>query len=250
MRFEVIPAIDLRGGRVVRLRRGDFNEETVYGDDPAATAAAFAAAGARWIHVVDLDGARDGSPANPDAISAVLAAVGGGLNVEIAGGLRTLESIEEAFAAGAARVVIGTVALRDPEFVRTLVARFGSTRIAAAIDVRDGQAIGEGWRAGAAGPSAESAVELLAEAGVMVFEATAISRDGLLGGPDLGLLSGLVALNRGEVIASGGIASLADIRAVAEVGCSGAIVGRALYDGRIDLAEALVSAASLGGRES
>ncbi len=245
--FEVIPAIDLRAGRVVRLRRGDFDDETVYGNDPAATATRFAAAGARWIHVVDLDGARDGSPQNSAAIAAILAVVAGIANGEIAGGLRTPEAIAATLAAGAARVVVGTAALRDAAFVRTLIATYGPARIAVAIDVRDGLAIGEGWRPGASGPSAEAAVELLADAGVTVFEATAINMDGVLGGPDLGLLGRLVGLHRGSVIASGGIASLADIRAVAEIGCGGAIVGRAIYDGRITVEDAISVAASFGG---
>ncbi len=135
--------------------------------------------------------------------------------------------------------MVGTAALRDPAFAGRLVATHGRQRIAVAIDVRDGLALGEGWRAGAAGVRAEDALMALADQGVTTFEATAIERDGLLAGPDLDLLGRLVALGRGRVIASGGVTSVADIRAVRELGCAGAILGRALYEGRIDLASAI-----------
>jgi phosphoribosylformimino-5-aminoimidazole carboxamide ribotide isomerase len=236
----ILPAIDLRGGRVVRLRQGDFAQETAFSDDPVAVARTFAAAGARWLHVVDLDGARTGVPAHGDAVRAIVRAVGPELQVEIAGGLRTESAVVEALdETGAARAVVGTAALRDPAFAARLVERHGSDRIAAALDVRDGLALGEGWRAGAAGMGADDALMILADAGVRTFEATAIDRDGLLGGPDLELLARLVALGRGTVIASGGIATLDDLRAVRSIGAGGAIIGRALYEGRLDLADAL-----------
>jgi len=243
MGFEVIPAIDLRGGRVVRLRRGDFDQETSYGEDAASVATLFANAGAQWIHVVDLDGARDGAPVNRDAIAGIVAALEGRAQTEVAGGLRTSEAVNEALQAGAARIVVGTAALRDPSFAGSLVTALGPDRVVAAIDVRDGYAIGEGWREGAIGPIAADALAALADQGVATFEVTAISRDGLLEGPDLDLLAGLVGLELGNVIASGGVSSLADLRAVAELGCSGAIVGRAIYEGRVDLREAVVVAA-------
>lgn len=245
MPFEVIPAIDLRAGRVVRLRRGDFDQETSYGDDAAAVAIRFAGAGARWIHVVDLDGAREGRPVNGAAIAGIVAAVAGRASAEVAGGLRTSESVRLAFAAGAARIVVGTAALRDPDFAGGLVDAYGAERVVAAIDVRDGRAVGNGWRAGAEGPDAKAAVESLAGVGVRIFEVTAISRDGLLEGPDLDLLAALVTLDLGGVIASGGVSSLADLRTVADLGCAGAIVGRALYEGRIDLREAIEVAATV-----
>jgi phosphoribosylformimino-5-aminoimidazole carboxamide ribotide isomerase len=242
--FEVIPAIDLRGGRVVRLRRGDFGQETSYGEDPSAVATLFANAGARWLHVVDLDGARDGVPTNREAIAGIVAAAGERAGAEVAGGLRTSDDVAAAFAAGAARVVVGTAALRDPIFAGDLVAAFGEDRIVAAIDVRDGRAVGEGWRGDAQGPEAGIAVAMLADHGITTFEVTAISRDGLLEGPDLDLLAMLVAIDRGAVIASGGVSSLADLRAVADLGCVGAIVGRAIYEGRIELPEAVALAAT------
>ena len=246
MPFEVIPAIDLRGGHVVRLRRGDFGEETSYGEDPAAVAKTFVNAGARWLHVVDLDGARQGRPGNPREIRAIAGAVGERGAMEVAGGLRTPDAVAEAIAAGAARIVVGTGALRDPAFAADLVATYGADRVAVAIDVRDGRAIGEGWREGAEGEPAGDALIRLADAGVGTFEVTAINRDGLLEGPDTDLLGALVALGRGSVIASGGISSLADIRSVADLGCDGAIVGRAIYEGRLDLREAMEVAATFG----
>jgi phosphoribosylformimino-5-aminoimidazole carboxamide ribotide isomerase len=243
--FEVIPAIDLRGGRVVRLRRGDFEQETSYGDDVAGVAIPFANAGARWIHVVDLDGAREGRPINREAIAGIVAALVGRASAEVAGGLRTPESVALAIAAGAARIVVGTAALRNPDFAGGLVEAYGADRVVAAIDVRDGRAVGDGWRAGAEGRDPRAALESLAAVGVEIFEVTAISRDGLLEGPDLDLLAALVALDLGDVIASGGVSSLADVRAVADLGCTGAIVGRALYEGRIDLREAIEVAAAI-----
>jgi phosphoribosylformimino-5-aminoimidazole carboxamide ribotide isomerase len=238
--FIVLPAIDLRGGRVVRLRQGDFGDETVFSDDPVSVACSFAAAGARWLHVVDLDGARSGTPVHAEAVAAIVAAVGEHVAVEIAGGLRTAEAFAVALATGARRVIVGTAALRDPSFAARLVAEHGADRIVAALDVRDGLALGEGWIPGATGIVADVALETLADAGITTFEATAIDRDGLLGGPDTALLARLVGLRRGRVIASGGVSSLDDLRAVRSLGCAGAIVGRALYEGRLDPALAFL----------
>jgi phosphoribosylformimino-5-aminoimidazole carboxamide ribotide isomerase len=237
--FEILPAIDLVGGRVVRLQQGDFARETAFSDDPVAVARSFAEAGAHWLHVVDLDGARTGEPAHAAVIRDIVDAVGRDVAVEVAGGLRTDASVATVLAVGAARAVVGTAALRHPAFAGRLVASHGADRIAVALDVRDGLAVGEGWRDGGAGVRAGDALALLADQGVATFEATAIDRDGLLGGPDLDLLARLIALDRGAVIASGGIASLDDIRAVRQLGCAGAIVGRALYDGRFDIASAM-----------
>lgn len=237
--FDVLPAIDLRGGHVVRLQQGDFERETAFSDDPVAVARSFADGGARWLHVVDLDGARTGEPVHTAVIRDLVDAVGKRVAVEVAGGLRTQESVATVFGVGAARAVIGTAALRDPAFAGRLVATHGPERIAVALDVRDGLALGEGWRAGAAGIRAEDALAALADQGVTTFEATAIDRDGLLRGPDLELLTRLVAIGRGHVIASGGVSSVEDIRAARAIGCSGAIVGRALYGGGLDLAQAI-----------
>jgi len=238
--FDILPAIDLRGGHVVRLRQGDFAREIVFADDPAEVARQFVREGAAWLHVVDLDGARTGVPAGESVVASIIATVENGAAIEVAGGLRTRESIAQLLDAGATRVVLGTAALRAPSFAGQAVATHGADRIAVAIDVRGGLAFGEGWRVGASGVPAETALKALSDQGAVTFEATAIDRDGQLRGPDLGLLHRLVALDRGRIIASGGITTLDDVRAVREIGCAGAIVGRALYEGRISLAEALL----------
>lgn len=239
--FELLPAIDLRGGRVVRLRQGDFSRETAYGDDPRATARAFADAGAAWLHVVDLDGAVAGEPLQLELVAQVVAEGVGRLRVELSGGLRTAEAAAGALATGASRIAVGTAALRDPGFAARLVAQHGEERIAAAIDVRDGLALGDGWRPGAPGLPAAAALQRLADAGIVTFEVTAVDRDGLLEGPDLDLLRSLIDLGRGRIIASGGITTIDDLLRVQAAGCAGAIVGRALYEGRIDLAAAIAA---------
>jgi phosphoribosylformimino-5-aminoimidazole carboxamide ribotide isomerase len=237
--FAVLPAIDLRGGRVVRLVRGDFARETVYGDNPVAVAVGFVEEGAGWLHLVDLDGARDPAARQRDLVAAIVAGVGERARVEVAGGLRDEAAVDAVIRAGAARAVVGTSALRDPAFAARLVAAYGADRIAVALDVRGGLAVGHGWRPGAPGVPVDEAVGALADAGVTIFEVTAIDRDGTLGGPDVDLLARVVAIGRGAVIASAGIASPADVRGVRDLGCAGAIVGRALYDGRLALADIL-----------
>ena len=242
--FELLPAIDLLGGRVVRLEQGDFARETTFSTDPLAVATEFANGGATWLHVVDLDGARTGRPAHVGFVGAIAAALGPKVRIDLAGGLRTIEVIDEALAAGAARVVIGTAALTDPAIAATVIAAHGADRIAVALDVRGGLAIGEGWRSGATGVPPDEAIRRLADVGVATFEVTSISRDGLLGGPDLAMLGQVVDLGRGRVIASGGVARVEDIVAVRRLGCAGAIVGRALYDGSLDLAAAMAAASA------
>jgi phosphoribosylformimino-5-aminoimidazole carboxamide ribotide isomerase len=241
--FELLPAIDLRGGRVVRLVEGDFARETAYSDDPVGVARQFAGGGASWIHVVDLDGAKAGEPAQAATIRAIVEAVEGRARCQVAGGLRSEAAVAAALEAGAARVVVGTAAIRDPAFAGRLVARHGPHRIVAALDVRDGLALGEGWRPGAPGMRPADAVAALSDEGVATFAVTAIERDGRLEGPDLDLLASLIALDRGRVIASGGIGSLDDLRRVRAVGCTGAIVGTALYEGKLDLAGAIAEMA-------
>jgi phosphoribosylformimino-5-aminoimidazole carboxamide ribotide isomerase len=237
--FDVLPAVDIRGGRVVRLVGGDFARETVYSDDPVAVASRFVSEGARWLHVVDLDGAQDPAARQGELVAAVIAGVGEQAQVEVAGGIRDERAAASVLAAGAARVVLGTAALHHQGLVTRLVAAHGRERVAAALDVRAGIALGHAWQPDSPGRGVAQALVALAEAGVTTFEVTAIDRDGTLAGPDLGLLERLVALGRGRVIAAGGIASLADLRAVRARGCAGAIVGRALYEGRIGLADAL-----------
>jgi len=246
--FQLLPAIDLRGGRVVRLAEGDFARETVYSADAVEVAVGFAAAGAKWIHVVDLDGARDGTRRQTEAVARIVSAVGERVACEVAGGLRDEAAVESVLDAGAARAVVGTAALRDPRLVARLVARFGVERIAVALDVRNGLAVGQGWVPGAAGLPDEDALAALAARGARTFVVTAIERDGLMTGPNLDLLGRLVALGLGEIIASAGVSSLEDVSAVRAIGCVGAVVGRAIYEGRLDLASAIrtVSAKEAG----
>jgi phosphoribosylformimino-5-aminoimidazole carboxamide ribotide isomerase len=233
--FDLLPAIDLRDGRVVRLVEGDFARETAYSDDPTGVAEALAAAGATWLHVVDLDGAREGAPRNAAVVADIVASTTGRISVELGGGLRTEAAVEAALATGCARIIVGTAALEDPAFVGGLVRRHGPGRIAVGLDVRDGLAVGEGWRPGAAGTPVLDATTRITDEGVETLVVTAIHRDGRLEGPDLGLLEQMVGHGRGRIIASGGISSIDDVLATRRIGCAGAIVGRALYEGRIDL---------------
>ena len=229
------PAIDIRGGRCVRLIEGDFNRETTFESDPSAAARRWVEAGADWLHIVDLDGAVEGRPINGGAITRIRASVG--VSIQLGGGLRQLTDLEAAFDAGVDRVILGTVALRDPELVDSAVARWGD-HIAVALDARDGRLATDGWL-GQTDTSAVEVAQRLAQRHVRHFIYTDIRRDGTLSGPNLQALGELMETVDADVIASGGIASLDDLKAVASAGATGAIVGRALYDGRIDLVEAL-----------
>jgi phosphoribosylformimino-5-aminoimidazole carboxamide ribotide isomerase len=244
--FDILPAIDLRDGRVVRLEQGDFARETAFSDDPVGVARVFVDAGARWLHVVDLEGARFGTPRQAGIVAAIVAAVGQRTSVEVAGGLRDEASVAAVLASGAARAAVGTSALEDPAFAGRLITTHGAGRIAAAIDVRDGRAIGHGWQSGAPTLLATDAIRRLADVGVTIFEVTSIERDGLLEGPDLTLFEQLVRLERGAIIASGGIGTLGDVAAVRRTGAAGAIIGRAFYEGQIGLREALAAIATTG----
>jgi phosphoribosylformimino-5-aminoimidazole carboxamide ribotide isomerase len=247
--FELLAAIDLRGGRVVRLLRGDFEAETEYGDDPVGMAGRLVAAGAGWLHIVDLDGAREGGVRQAEVIRGIVAGVGERARCEVAGGLRDAGAVGDALAAGATRVVVGTAALGDPSFAGRLVADHGAGRIVVALDTRAGRAVGEGWVSRAAERPVEEALLALASAGVTRFAVTAIERDGTLAGPDLDLLRRCVELDRGAIVASGGVGSLADLRALRSLGCAGAIVGKALYEGRFTIAEAVAAVADGPGTE-
>jgi phosphoribosylformimino-5-aminoimidazole carboxamide ribotide isomerase len=229
------PAIDLKDGNCVRLVQGDMDRATVFGDDPAAQARAFAGAGCEWLHVVDLDGAFAGRPVNGDAVQAIIDAVD--IPVQIGGGIRDLERIGDWLLRGAARVILGTLALSDPGLVAEACRRHPG-RIAVGIDARDGRVAVEGW-------SKESAVEALdlaraiEDLGVAVLIHTDIARDGAMGGPNVEATVALAEAVSVPVIASGGVASLDDIGALKRTGVlAGVICGRALYDGRIDAAEA------------
>lgn len=237
----VFPAIDLRGGRCVRLMQGEFERETVYDADPVAVARRFAEAGARWLHVVDLDGARAGRPEQTALVAAICKAVA--IPVQVGGGLRDQAAVAATFAAGAARIVVGTVAVRDPDLLRRLcLAHRG--RVAVGVDARDGRVRVSGWLEGeevAATRVAEGAAALGAAAVIY----TDIARDGTGHGPDLNGTVAVAAAARIPVLASGGIGGLDDVRAVIGLGgtgVTGMIIGRALYTGAVDLREALALA--------
>jgi phosphoribosylformimino-5-aminoimidazole carboxamide ribotide isomerase len=238
----VFPAIDLRGGRCVRLTEGDFQRETVYGDDPVAVARDFETAGARWLHVVDLDGARAGRPVQTDLVRAVCRAVG--VPVQVGGGMRTAGHAESVLAAGASRVVVGTMAVREPDAC-TALCRAHPGRVAVGLDARDGRIRVGGWLE--SGEDDVLAVaSRVAAMGAAVIVYTDIGRDGTERGPDL---EGTRAVARAAgitVIASGGIGTVAHVRAVAALepeGVAGVIIGRALYTGAVPLADALAVAA-------
>jgi len=229
------PAIDLKAGACVRLRRGDMAQATLFNPDPADQARRFAAAGAPWLHLVDLDGAFAGKPMNRAAVAAILAAVD--IPCQLGGGIRHEATIEGWLAAGIARVILGTAALKNPDLVRAACRRHPG-RIAVGIDARAGKVAVEGW----AETSEITALELaerFADAGVAAIIFTDVDRDGLLGGANVAATTELAAAVGVPVIASGGVAGLADLAALKAAGVAGAIIGRALYDGRIDLAEAL-----------
>lgn len=233
--MRIIPAIDLLGGSCVRLRQGDFARATVYRNDPLQVAREFAAAGTGLIHLVDLEGAKAGRPLQARLILDLAAAIP--VPVEVGGGIRTMADLEGYLGHGAARAVLGSAALKDPAFFRAAVERYGP-RVVLGLDARDGMVAAEGWSEA----SRVDAVELaksLADEGLTEVIYTDIARDGMLAGPDLHGLRKLVRETGLAVIASGGIATLADLEAAAAAGASGAIVGRALYDGRIDLKEAI-----------
>lgn len=237
----VFPAIDLKGGKVVRLAEGDMARATVYGDDPAAQARAFAESGAEYLHVVDLDGAFAGEARNRAAVEAIVAAFPG--RVQLGGGIRTPEAVEGWIALGVARIVIGTAALTEPDFVRAMAAAFFG-RIVVAVDARDGMVATAGW-ANVSDVPARDLARRFEDAGVAAVLFTDVGRDGLLKGCNI---EATVELARGTslpVIASGGVKGIEDIRLLtvhAAHGIEGVITGRALYDGRLDLAAALAAA--------
>lgn len=232
----LFPAIDLKDGACVRLKLGLMDEVTVFNTDPAAQAAAFAAAGAEWIHVVDLNGAFAGKPVNAVAVAAILKAVS--VPVQLGGGIRDLATIDSWLEQGVRRVILGTVALKNPELVKDACRRFPG-RIAVGIDAKGGKVAVEGW-AETADITVLELARKFEDAGVAALIYTDIDRDGVLAGPNVAATAALAAAIRIPVIASGGVSSLDDLRALKTVpGLEGVISGRALYDGRIDLAAAI-----------
>jgi phosphoribosylformimino-5-aminoimidazole carboxamide ribotide isomerase len=243
------PAVDILGGRAVRLRKGDFQDETVYDEDPLAAARRWAEEGADYLHLVDLDGARTGEPVNLEQLERI--AGGLGVPVQYGGGLRSLESIEAALSAGAARVILGTAAFTIPDLLEEALWTHDPARVLVSVDVRAGEVVIKGWTE-AAGVSVGEVFGRLIERGVRTLAYTNVDRDGMLGGPNLDELTRVArAADASRLIYSGGIGTLADLALLAKLrdecgldSLEGVIVGKALYEGRFSVAEAR---ASLGG---
>lgn len=237
--MQLYPAIDLRGGKCVRLLQGRRDQETVYGDDPAGVASRWQAAGARFLHVVDLDGAFSGNPLNEMSVLSILHTVN--IPIQLGGGIRSADTIGRLLSLGVSRVILGTVAISDPDLVSRAVSRWGADRIIVGIDARDGEVAVRGWESGSA--QAASAVALrVKQAGITRIVYTDISRDGMMTGPNIAATRRLAQETGLSVIASGGVATMDDLIAVAAAeidGVEGVIIGKALYEGAIDLAEAV-----------
>ena len=236
--IDLYPAIDLRAGRAVRLLKGDYTQETVYGDDPVAIARSFADAGVPWIHVVDLDAARAGDPVNRPVVARIVEAVAGRASVQTGGGVRTVADAEALAVAGVARVVMGSAAVRDP----ALVARVADVvSVAVGLDHRAGELAVDGWTA-VSGRRLDDVLGFYPRASAFVI--TDIERDGMLQGPDVAGLTAAARATDVPVIASGGVASIDDLHALAAIpGLGGIITGKAIYEARFTVAEALLALA-------
>ena len=227
----IFPAIDLRGGKCVRLIQGDFDKETVYSDDPQATALRWQAAGAKFLHVVDLDGARAGSPQNLDAVE---------IPIEVGGGIRTLDDMQRLLSLGVRRVILGSVAVENPALVAEAVQRFGD-KIVVGIDARNGFVATHGWEKSSSVAASDLAKQICA-AGVKTIIYTDISKDGMLSGVNAKTFAELAKSSGAQIVASGGVKSIEDIRALKAVessGVVGVIVGKAIYTGSLDLKSAI-----------
>jgi phosphoribosylformimino-5-aminoimidazole carboxamide ribotide isomerase len=232
--IDLYPAIDLRDGKVVRLLQGDYDQQTTYGDDPVAVAMEFAEAGARWIHVVDLDAARSGSPVNRAVVAAIATALGHRASVQTGGGVRSVGDAQLLADAGVGRVVMGSAAVADPSLVE---AASKVVPVAVGLDHRSGEVAVHGWTEGS-GVQLSDALGWFPDAAAFVI--TDIARDGMLTGPDVDGLAAAARATSIPVIASGGVSSLADVAALRDVpGIAGVITGKALYEGRFTVAEAL-----------
>jgi phosphoribosylformimino-5-aminoimidazole carboxamide ribotide isomerase len=241
----LLPAVDIRDGKAVRLRQGDFDDETVYADDPLEAARSFVEAGARFLHVVDLDGAREGEPVNVHHVERITSELR--VPVELGGGLRSIASIRRALAAGADRVILGTAAFTDPDLLDEALSAFTS-RILVGVDVRGGHVSVAGWTRETQVPGGD-AIRLMQRRGATRFVYTNVDRDGMLDGPDLEEVKRVSAAVRGRFLYSGGIASLEDLVALRELrllNLAGVISGKALYEGRFGVAE---GQAALDARE-
>lgn len=236
--MNIFPAIDLIGGKAVRLFQGDYNKQQTFGDDPAAFAQDFEAKGAKYIHLVDLDGAKEGGPRNFDTVRDILAKTG--LFAELGGGIRDEAAVEQCFAVGVGRVILGTAALKDPAFTRAMVKKHGD-KIAVGVDARDGKVAIEGWLQTSDVDSIDFCKQMR-DIGVKYIIYTDISKDGAGAGTNLAVYETLSAIQGLHITASGGVSSLSDIKALREMGLWAAILGRALYTGILNLSEAIAAA--------
>ena len=234
----IFPAIDLKQGKAVRLFQGDYERMTVFSDSPLDVAKSFQEAGATHLHLVDLDGAKDGTPGNLPVIREIVSSLG--LAAQVGGGIRTLQTAEQYLSAGVQRLIVGTAALKDRAFLRSLLAAFGE-RVAVGVDVRDGFVAVEGWRE-TSGTGLHEFMQGLSEDGVSCVICTDISRDGAMKGTNRSLYKELSALYGMDIIASGGVSSLEDVRALGALKLYGAIIGKALYTGDIILKAAIDAA--------
>ncbi len=240
--LEIWPAIDLRGGKCVRLQQGDYGRETVFGDDPVVMARHWVAQGAQRLHLVDLDGARTGQPAHLETIAAIVRAAG--VPCQAGGGVRSERAVEALLGAGVARVVVGTRALLEPEWFRGLCVRYPQ-RLVLGLDAREGRVAVNGWTE-ASSHTVFDVVARYAEEPLAAIAFTDIGRDGMLSGPDVDGVEALCAVVRVPVLASGGVASAADVAALARTRAAGCIIGRALYEGRLTLAQARAAGVRTG----
>jgi len=239
--MEVIPAIDLRGGRCVRLEQGDYARETVFDNDPVEVGRRWVAAGAQRIHVVDLDGARDGVRTNAAVVEALVQAVQ--VPVQLGGGVRDARAAAETLALGVDRVIFGTAALEAPDEVARAVAEQGAERVIVSVDARDGLVASRGWTQGS-GMTALGLMEDMAKLGVARFVYTDISRDGTLGHPNFDAIEKVVRAVRYPILAAGGVAGTDDLLNLARLGVEGAVAGLAIYTGAIDLEDAIKAVAT------
>ncbi len=233
--MEVIPAIDLKAGRCVRLLQGDFDKETVFSTDPGAVARGWEQVGALRIHVVDLEGAASGRPENAEAVACILESVD--ISIQLGGGIRNMEVLETWLARGVQRVVLGTAAVEDPDFLQEALQRFGES-VVVGIDARDGRVAASGWKR-TTEVDAIALVEQVKGFGARRIIYTDISRDGMLSGPNLESVRQVVSSTKVPVIASGGVSTIEHLKSLRELGVEGAIVGRALYTGDVNLREAI-----------
>lgn len=231
----IFPAIDIKEGKCVRLQMGQYDKVTVYSDDPVHTALRWKNAGAEYLHIVDLDGARSGMPVNADLISSIVGSCG--ITVQTGGGIRTPESIRALLSTGVSRVILGTAALNDPGLIKQAVLEFGA-RIAVGIDARDGKAAVDGWETTSCMDALELA-EKVEKLGVRTIIYTDISRDGMLKGPNIAAMEKMKKRTGMTVIASGGVSRIQDIIDLKDCGMDGVVIGKALYTGDIDLSEAI-----------